>query len=81
MKPIDIVALVIMAIGFAVVISSRAIVKKFNLVENQVCKYADQMSEEELENYKLNKAMYHIKIMGLVITIPGLFLLLVSSKL
>ncbi len=81
MKPIDIVALVIMAIGFAVVISSSAIVKKFKLTEKQVCKFADQMSEEELENYKLNKAIFNIKITGLVITIPGLVLLLVSSKL
>lgn len=81
MKPIDIVALIIMAIGFAVVIASKAIVKKFNLAEKQECKYADQMSEEELENYKSNKAMYNIKITGLVITIPGLVLLLLSTKL
>ena len=81
MKPIEIVALVIMAIGFVVVIASKAIVKKFNLAEKQECKYADQLSEEDLENYKSNKAMFNVKITGLVITIPGLVLLLVSSKL
>ncbi len=81
MKPIDIVALVIMAIGFAVVLSSKVIVNKFNLAQKQECKYASELSEEELSNYKLNKAMFNIKITGLVITIPGLVLLLVSSKL
>lgn len=81
MKPLDIIALIIMAFGFAVVLASKVIVKKFNLAEKQVCKYAHELSEEDLVDYKLNKAMFNVKITGLIITIPGLILLLISSKL
>ncbi len=80
MKPIDIVALAILAVGFAVVLSSKAIVNKFNLVEKQECKYASELSEEELNNYKLNKASFNMKIAGLLITIPGFVLFLISNK-
>lgn len=81
MKTIDIVALIILAIGFAVVLLSKAIVNKFNLVEKQECKYASELSEEELQNYKLNKASFNMKITGLIITIPGFVLFLLSNKI
>lgn len=80
MKPIDIVALVILAVGFALVLSSKVIANKFNLVEKQECKYASELSEEELSNYKLNKASFNVKITGLLITIPGFVLFLISNK-
>ncbi|PYG87325.1 hypothetical protein LY28_02233 [Ruminiclostridium sufflavum DSM 19573] len=80
MKTIDIIALAIIAVGFAAVLLSRAVVKKFDLVQRQHCKYAEELSEEELNEYKLNKAMFNIKITGIIITVPGLILLLVSSR-
>ncbi len=80
MEPLEILGLVIMAVGFAMVLAARAIVKKFDLAKNQKCEHASEMSEEEVKDYKINKAMLRIKMMGLVVTIPGIIMLLISYK-
>ena len=48
MKPLEILSLVIMAAGFAMVFASRAIVKKYDLAKKQKCEHADEMSVEEV---------------------------------
>lgn len=80
MKPVGILALVIIAIGFAIVLSARAIVRKNDLVNKQKCEHAAEMSEDEVEEYKFNKAMLSVKMIGLAITIPGIILLLLFFK-
>lgn len=80
MRPISILALIIMGIGFATVFLSRIIVNKFDLAKNQKCEYAEEMSQEEIEEYKINKAIFNIKITGLIISIPGIVLLTVFSR-
>lgn len=79
MNPLSILALIIMAAGFAVVFSARLIVNKYALAEKQSCKYADELSEQEVEEYKINKAIYNIKLMGLIISVPGLVLFVLSK--
>ncbi len=76
----EILSLVIIAIGFAVVYSAKVTVKKFRLAEKQKCVNANQMSEEEVQNYKHNKAVFNIKLIGLIISIPGLILFIISSN-
>ena len=56
------------------VYASKAIVRKYDLAKKQTCEHADEMSEEEVEQYKFNKAMINFKMMGLAVTIPGLIL-------
>lgn len=80
MKSLDILAIVIMAVGFAMVLASKTIVKKFDLVKKQKCEHASEMSEEEVEDYKFNKALLTCKMIGLAVTIPGIIMLLISSK-
>ena len=80
MKTLEILALVIMAVGFGIVFASKAIVKRFDLAKEQKCEHAAQMSEEEVEDYKFNKAMLRIKMMGLIVSIPGIIMLLISYK-
>jgi len=74
MTPLEILSLVIMAVGFAMVYGAKAIVKKYDLAKKQTCEHAAEMSEEEVEEYKYNKAVVSFKMMGLVVTIPGLIL-------
>lgn len=78
MKPTEIAALVIIAIGFAMVIAAKSLVRRYDLADKQSCEYSDEMSEEEVESYKFNKASLRIKMMGLIITIPGLILLILG---
>lgn len=76
MKPLEILALVIIAAGFVMVLAAKVIVKKFDLAKKQTCQYSDEMSEEEMEDYKLNRAMLSVKMMGLAVTVPGIILLI-----
>ena len=80
MKPLEILSLVIMAAGFAMVYASKAIVKKYNLAQKQSCVHADEMSAEEVEEYKYNKAVVNFKMMGLVVSIPGLVLFILCFR-
>lgn len=80
MRPLGIIALVIMAIGFAIVFSSRTIVNKFDLAKKQTIEHEEEMSGEELEEYKINKAIFNIKIIGLVVSIPGLILFFMFGR-
>ncbi len=80
MKPLDYVALVVLLIGFVVVFAAKPIAKKLGLAQKQKCQYADQMTEEEVESYKLSRAVVSVKMIGLVITIPGLIMFILSYK-
>lgn len=75
MEPLGIVGLVIMGIGFALVYAARYIVKKYDLASRQKCEHEAEMEAEEVENYKMNKAVVNIKIIGFVLALPGLVLL------
>lgn len=78
MKPLEIVSYIIIAIGFVVVYGAKTIVKKYDLAQKQKCENVGEMTEEEFEQYKLNKATVNVKMLGLVISIPGLILFIVS---
>lgn len=77
---LEILSLLIMAAGFAVVYSAKPAVKRFGLQERQSCANASEMTEEEVQSYKLNRAVFNIKILGLLISIPGLVLFIISFK-
>ncbi len=77
MRPLGILGLVIMAVGFALVLTASTLVKKFDLAKKQKCEHEQEMSQEEVENYKLTKATFNIKLLGLGVTVPGIILLLV----
>lgn len=81
MKPIEILAIVIMAAGFVMVIAAKGIVNKYQLAKKQTCEHAEEMSEEEVEDYKYNKAVLSFKMKGLVVTIPGLILFILGNKI
>ncbi len=80
MDLLDIISLIVLAIGFIIVLSAKAIVKKLNLVEKQKCQNASEMTEDEIQEYKYNTAIFKTKIAGLVILLPGLILLFIFSR-
>ncbi|HEY5583576.1 MAG TPA: hypothetical protein VIK78_03690 [Ruminiclostridium sp.] len=80
MSPLEILSLVIMAAGFATVFASKAIVKKYDLDKKQTCEHAEEMSVEEVEEYKYNKAVISLKMKGMVLSIPGLILFIICFR-
>jgi hypothetical protein len=62
------------------VFGAKFIVAKFNLNKDVKCEFEHQMSEEELEQYKVNKAVVNLKMLGMLVALPGLILIIVAFK-
>jgi hypothetical protein len=63
--------------GFAIVYLAKLIVKKYKLNERSVCNFENELTDEEILEYKLNKAILKVKIFGLIVALPGLILFLI----
>ncbi|HOM01560.1 MAG TPA: hypothetical protein PLH43_01860 [Acetivibrio sp.] len=66
--------------GFATVFAAKAIVEKFKLNEKAKCDFEDEITEEEAEKYKFDKAVLSVKMTGMLIAFPGLILLLIIYR-
>lgn len=71
---VEVAGLMLMVPGFAVVYLAKIIVDKYRLNEKAVCDFEDELTEEELAEYKFNKAILNVKMMGMAISLPGLIL-------
>ncbi len=77
---LQILAMLFMIPGFGIVYLAKFIVDKYKLNEKAVCNFKHELTDEQLIEYKLNKAVVNIKILGFFIALPGVILLLVSIK-
>jgi hypothetical protein len=66
--------------GFLTVFLARFIVAKYNLDKNVKAEFEHEMTEEEYAQYKLNKALVNVKMLGMLIALPGLALLILIFK-
>lgn len=64
------------AAGFATVLAAKVIVKRFKINEKTKCDFEHEMTDEELEKYLFNKAVLNVKMLGMLIALPGLILVL-----
>ena len=77
---LKILAFVFLVPGFIIALAARGIVSRFNLDKNTKCEYETQMSEDELKQYKYNKAVVNLKMLGMIIALPGIVLILVVFR-
>jgi|BioPla2DNA2_1021312.scaffolds.fasta_scaffold20056_2 uncharacterized membrane protein YjjB (DUF3815 family) len=75
----EIIGVILMVPGFLAVYLAKYIVEKYRLNEKVVCDFEGELTEEELAMYKLNKAILNIKMTGMIIMLPGLFLFIVGT--
>jgi len=73
---LKIIAFGLMIAGFGMVYSARWFVEKYKLNEKVKCDYEDEMGEEELKQYKFNKALVNLKLRGMLVALPGLIIFL-----
>ena len=66
--------------GFGIVFGAKSLVKKYGLDKKVNCNFEGELSEEEVQNYKLAKASVNLKMMGLLVSVPGLVLILLAFK-
>lgn len=77
---LKILAFVFLVSGVAMVFGARWAVDKFNLDKNMTVTFENEMNEEEILQYKTNKAVMNFKMYGLLVALPGLILVVIAFK-
>ncbi len=80
MLVMEIIGFLFLIVGFGMVFTAKSFVKKYSLDRNAKCNFEHEMSEEELEKYKFDKATVNLKMIGMLVSIPGLVLILLAFK-
>ena len=80
MLALKIIAGVLLLTGFGTVLEAKNLVKRFNLDKNVTVKFEHEMDEEERAEYMNMKATINVKMMGMLIALPGIILTLIAFK-
>lgn len=80
MLVLKIIAGVLLLTGFGTVLEAKNLVKRFNLDKNVTVKFEHEMDEEERAEYMNMKATINVKMMGMLIALPGIILTLIAFK-
>jgi len=66
--------------GVLIVFGAGKIVSRFNLSHKVKCDYEQEMNESEIKEYKHNKAVFNMKMIGMLVALPGFILFLIAFK-
>jgi len=66
--------------GAVTIYLAKMIVNKRRLYEKITCNFEDELTEEELTEYKNNKAILTVKTMGMMLLLPGLILIIIARS-
>jgi hypothetical protein len=80
MLVLKVLGILLVVAGVAMVFMARQIVEKYNLSHNAKVGFDHEMSEEELEQFKLSKATVNMKMLGMLVALPGFILILIAFK-
>ncbi len=80
MIALKILAFLLIGIGAFVNYGAKLIVKYTKLNEKMTADEAEEFSEEELNEYKLTKATARVKVVGLLLMLPGVFLVFYAFR-
>lgn len=80
MTALKIIAFTLIIIGALTNYGAKLIVKRMNLVERINASEAEELTGEEFELYKLTKAIARVKVVGVLIMLPGVFLILYAFR-
>lgn len=80
MTALKILAFLLIGIGAIINYGAKLIVKRIKLNEKMTADEAEEFSYEEINKYKFTKAVTRVKIAGLLLMLPGIFLIFYVFK-
>lgn len=80
MLTLKIIGFIFLVAGMIIVYPAPKHVKKYGLDKKIKCDFQNEMNEEEVKAYKQKKAEVNLKMMGMLIMLPGLIMLLIAFK-
>lgn len=75
-----ILAFIFLAAGFGMVFGSKQITVKYQMDKKVKIDFDHGMSEDEEAQYRLIRASVNVKMMGLILAIPGLVFIVLGFK-
>ncbi len=77
---LKIVAFILIIVGAFINYGAKLIVKRLDLAQKVKVEEAAELAGDELEAYKLTKAIARVKVVGLLIMLPGVLLIFVAYR-
>ncbi len=77
---LKILAGIIIVVGFAIVMMSNRIVKKFEINNKVKLEHEDEMEAEEARDYRMLKASVNVKLFGMLVALPGMVILIMVLR-
>jgi hypothetical protein len=77
---LKIIGFVLIFIGVVVVYGARHFVAKYNLDKSTKVEAGMEMDEEQLQHYKNDKAVVNLKMIGMLVALPGFVLIILAFK-
>lgn len=77
---LEILTFILLATGIFTVFSAGKIVEHYNLDKKVKSDFEYEMQEEELNSYRHNSAVVNVKILGMLIALPGFILIFIVFR-
>lgn len=77
---LKVLAFLIIAVGAILVFGAKTIVEKRELDKKIMVDFENEMTEEEVTNYKKQRAVVNVKMIGMIVALPGLVMVLLLFK-
>lgn len=77
---LKILAFVFIVPGVFTVFAARWLVTKYKLDSKVKCAFEHEMGEEEVAQYKQNKAVVNLKMLGMLVALPGFIMILLLFR-
>lgn len=74
MRILQIIGLLLVVIGIFLNYGAKYIVKRFELAKKQKVEISEEMTCDEIEQYRLNKSILRVKLFALTLLLPGILL-------
>lgn len=70
----EVLGILMVIVGIFLHYGAKFIVKRFDLAKKQEVEISDEMTNDEVEQYKFNKAVMRVKVVSLCVLLPGILL-------
>jgi hypothetical protein len=80
MDILKIIAFVLIAAGAFINYGAKLIVNRLKLADKMNASEAGEFSDEELEKYKMTKAIARVKVVGVLVMLPGVILIYIAFR-
>jgi hypothetical protein len=78
---LEILGFVLMVPGLITIYRAKMIADKYRIYEKVECNFEEELNEKELTEFKNNRAILIVKIIGMMMLLPGLIWIIIALSI